>query len=239
MNTRSRLLVGVALTAAVASTLGLGQGGEDFTMDFRIEHCRKLVPNGGNDYFSLRPGKFLRLEGEDGGELVEVLIQVLDQVRVIDFQLNGEMVHARARVIREKEWENGELVEISRNYFTRCADTGNIYYLGEDVDIYENGEIVSHDGEWLAGRDGAMPGLIMPDVFLLGARYFQEIAPEAQDRAEHVAMDLTVNTPAGEFEHCIRIKETSPLEPGDVSIKMYAPGIGMIFDDGLKLVEYN
>lgn len=228
------LLLGVGIASAMASPPD-----DDFTMDFRIEHCRKLVPNGGNDYFSLRPGKFNRLEGDDDGEFVEVLIEVLDQTRDIDFQLNGEMVHARARIIREKEWIDGELVEISRNYFTRCADTGNIYYLGEDVDIYEDGEIVSHEGEWLAGREGAMPGLIMPDVFLLGARYFQEIAPEAQDRAEHVAMDLTVNTPAGEFEHCIRIKETSPLEPGDVSIKMYAPGIGMIFDDGLKLVDYN
>jgi len=227
------LLLSVAISAAMNSAP------EDFTMDFRIEHCRRLVPNGRNDYFSLQPGKFLRLEGEEDGESVEVLITVLDQTRDIDFMLNGEMVHARARVIREKEWVDGELVEISRNYFTRCADTGNIYYLGEDVDIYEDGEIISHEGAWLAGEDGAMPGLIMPDVFLLGARYFQEIAPEAMDRAEHVAMDLTVNTPAGEFEHCVRIKETSPLEPGDVSIKMYAPGVGMIFDDGLKLVDYN
>ena len=42
--------------------------------------------------------------------------------------------------------------------------------------IVEDGRIVSHEGAWRAGVDGAQPGLIMPGTFLLGSRYFQEIA---------------------------------------------------------------
>ena len=48
---------------------------------------------------------------------------------------------------------NGELVEVSRNFYARCTQTGDIYYFGEDVDIYEDGVVVSHDGAWLAGKE--------------------------------------------------------------------------------------
>ena len=38
----------------------------------------------------------------------------------------------------------------------------DIFYFGEDVDDYENGEIVSHGGAWLAGANGSKAGMIMP-----------------------------------------------------------------------------
>jgi hypothetical protein len=46
-----------------------------------------------------------------------------------------------------------------------------------------------------------------------------------------------VETPAGKFENCLRLHEATPLEPDDLSIKLYAPGIGMIGDGSLRLVE--
>ena len=103
---------------------------------------------------------------------------------------------------------------------------------------HEDGEIVSHDGAWLAGVDGALPGIVMPGTFLLGSRYFQEVAPGvALDRAEHTAEGLVVETEAGEFEGCVEIIETSPLEPGAESRKLYCPGVGLVMDDDLLLVE--
>ena len=65
----------------------------------------------------------------------------------------GESLTVLARVVEEREWKDGKLVEVSRNYYARCAQTSDIYYFGEDVDIYENGVVVSHDGTWLAGTD--------------------------------------------------------------------------------------
>jgi hypothetical protein len=56
----------------------------------------------------------------------------------------------------------------------------------------------------------------------------------AEDRAEHVAMDVTVETPAGTFADCLQVDETSPLESG-VSVKLYAPGVGLVQDDILYL----
>jgi len=152
----------------------------------------------------------------------------------------GESLTVKARVVEEREWRNKELVEVSRNFYARCTQTGDIYYFGEDVDIYDRGVIVSHDGTWLAGKGGALPGLIMPGTFLLGSRYFQELAPGvALDRAEHTRMGLTMKTLAGTFADCVEVLETTPLEPGAQSVKRYCPEIGLVMDNTVKLVEFD
>ena len=80
---------------------------------------------------------------------------------------------------------------------------------------------------------------MMPGEALLGARYYQEIAPRtALDRAEVVSLFETVKTPAGEYKHCVKIEETTPLEPGTKEYKYYAPGIGLVQDGDLKLVKH-
>jgi len=106
------------------------------------------------------------------------------------------------------------------------------------VDIYDRGVIVSHGGAWRAGVNGALPGLIMPGTFLLGSRYFQEVAPGvALDRGEHVRAGFTVEVPAGTFEDCVEVLETTPLEPRSESTKIYCAGIGLVDDDGAQLAE--
>jgi hypothetical protein len=126
------------------------------------------------------------------------------------------------------------------NYYARCTDTNDIFYFGEDVDFFEDGEIVGHEGSWQAGEDDASPGLIMPARFLLGARYFQEVAPGiALDRARHAKMNLEVETPFGEFEGCVKVVETTPLEPDSKSIKFYAPTVGLVKDGPVELVAYH
>ena len=56
------------------------------------------------------------------------------------------------------------------------------------------------------------------------------------DRVEVVSTTETVKTPAGTFENCVHLRETTPLER-DVSHKYYAPGIGIIKDDEFELAE--
>lgn len=142
--------------------------------------------------------------------------------------------------MEERETVDGELVEVSKNYFAICNRDNSVFYFGEDVDIYENGEIVSHESAWQSGINGARAGIIMPGTILLGSRYFQEIAPEvAMDRAEIMSINKVVETPFGEFENCLKTKETTPLEPGLREFKFYAPGIGLVQDGVLKLTEVN
>jgi hypothetical protein len=98
------------------------------------------------------------------------------------------------------------------------------------------GQGAQADGSWLAGVDNARSGLIMPGTILLGARYHQEMAPRvAMDRAEIISLNEVVRTPAGTFRKVLRTDESTPLDPGVVEPKFYAPGIGLIQDGALKL----
>lgn len=186
---------------------------------------------GENPYWSLKPGKFVALGDTDSDGSEFVLITALYETELVD--------GVETRVIEEREFENSELVEISRNFFAMAEDTGDVYYFGEDVDYYEDGEVVRHDGAWRAGINGAKAGLYMPQTPRVGMKYYMEYDPtSAMDRAEIYEVDATCETPKHTFDDCLVITESSPLEPGDESYKRYAPGIGMIFDDGIELWKY-
>ncbi len=240
-----RLLVGV-LGAAVILALFAGPAPAQFTTEFRPEDCTWRSRGNQNRYFPLKPGhqNILVGEEEDDGELIEIRaeITVLRKTRKISFTSpDGAAVTLRARVLEEREFEDDELVEISKNFVAICRETGDVFYFGEDVDDYEDGEIVDHEGAWLAGVDGAQPGILFPGRFLLGARYFQEVAPGvALDRGRNVDMGLTVETDAGTFEDCVAVLDSSAFEPdagGD--LKLYCPRVGIVLDEILELVELN
>ena len=199
---------------------------DDWKKNFDI-HPEDMSTTGRNEYFILERGYYLELENEDE----KVIITVLDSV----VEVHG----FETRVVEEREFESGELKEISWNYFAISVTTGDVYYFGEDVDIYKNGEVVSHQGAWKSGVDGAQFGMIMPSEPTVGQKYYQEYAPEvAMDRAEHVNLNKIMDTPAGEFEDCLEVRETSAIDSNDLSIKVYAPGVGLVFDDSLILTEY-
>jgi hypothetical protein len=207
-----------------------------FTTEFHLDAC-KFKSSGTNPYFNLRPGRSV-LEAEEDGELERVVITVKNEFQGIFVPGLGVV---RTRVIEERESVDDELVEVSRNFFAICSETNDVVYFGEEVDIYHADGSITHDGAWLAGNpdaDGlAEPGVIMPGRFLLGSRYYQEIADGiALDRAEHVEDGLSYETEAGEFDDCVRIIETSPLEPGHQSEKIYCRGVGLVADNDAELV---
>jgi hypothetical protein len=143
----------------------------------------------------------------------------------------------RTRVVEERETKAGNLIEVSRNYFAISRTTGDVYYFGEDVDHYKDGKVVGHEGSWLAGVNGARFGLMMPGFPAVNDRYHHEVAPGvAMDRAEIIALKEDVATPAKNFEHCLRIRESSTLKSG-TSDKLYAPDVGLVQDGKLLLTE--
>jgi hypothetical protein len=236
MTTRSMIVFAGAL-ALLPTAVAAGP----FTDEFPVETC-KFQTTGNNPFFILKPGRQLHFSNQacvdagDCDEFEEAVITVLNQTRVITLKDDGKTRNITTRVVKEVARIDGELVEISRNFFAECQGTRDVYYFGETVDNYVDGKIDNHDGSWLAGEKKAEPGLIMPGgAFLLGARYFQEVAPGAAlDRAEHVGVDLEIKVPAGKFDDCVRVKETTPLEAG-ASFKSYCPGVGLVIDDELRL----
>jgi hypothetical protein len=222
------ITVATALLLSLTSPRVTAAGPKIFTDTFPIEQCT-FATRGRNPYFVLIPGHRLDLEGEDKGAVVHLTITVLDDTLTVD--------GVQTRIVEERETEDGALVEVSRNYFAFCPETGSVFYFGEDVDNYEDGVIVNHGGAWRAGVDGARPGVIMPGLNLVGARYFQEVAPDvALDRAETISVTETLETPAGTFTNVLKTRESTPLEKGK-EFKFYAPGVGLIRDAGLDLVS--
>ena len=136
----------------------------------------------------------------------------------------------------EYETIDGELVEISRNYFAQAAD-GTVCYFGEEVDDYEGGQVSDHGGAWRADDPGNRAGIIMPALPAVGTGYWQEIAPGvAEDRARVIAAGEPISLPEGEFTDTVEMLESSAIEPG-TSEKIYVRGVGMVFDSGLEQVS--
>jgi hypothetical protein len=213
-------LAAFTLVFVLAGVAGSGDGKktEDilagWTWDFSDEKPH-LVPTGRNPYFILEPGYVLVLE--HGRE--RMTITVKDETKMVDGVL--------CRVVEEKETKGDKVVELSNNYFAISKRTNSVYYFGEDK-----------GGAWLSGEKGAKFGVMMPGLPLLGAKHYQEIAPKvALDRAEILSVSETVKTPAGIFKNCLKVEETTPLEPRNKEYKYYAPGIGLVQEGKLKLVK--
>lgn len=226
----------VVTTACLAGCASTGvperqPAGESSVPDERQEEFslskRALVAAGRNPYFILEPGFQLTLAGEDE----KLGITVLDDT----VKIGG----VTTRVVEEREWRNGELVEVSRNFFAICPKTKDVFYFGEDVDDYKNGRISGHGGSWRADQPGNKPGLIMPGSPEIGMKYYQEIAPGvAMDRAQVVRLTERLTTPAGTFENCLKTKEGSALNPREKEFKIYASGIGLLKDGDMLLTKY-
>jgi hypothetical protein len=182
-------------------------------------------------FFPLPVGAKWILEGEDSeGTEVRVEITSLDETEVV--------ADVTTRVIEERETEDGELVEVSRNFFVLNPD-GTLCYYGEDVDDYEDGVIVGHEGAWRAGVNGALPGILLPADPQVGQSFMQEVAiGVAEDEAEQVAAGETVEVPLGTFTDTIRYLESSPLDTG-TSTKIYARGVGLLVDNEIERVPFS
>lgn len=229
---RVHAVVVVVLAAAGSATACGGQSTEEAFADpswqkqFRISECA-LQSTGRNTYFVLEPGFQLVLEGGAG----RLAITVLDETKTL--------MGVTTRVVEEREWKDDELVEVSRNFFAICPTTRDVFYFGEEVDDVQDGQIVGHGGAWLAGENGARPGLIMSGHPRLGMKYYQEVAPDvALDRAEIVSLDESLETPAGVFRNALKTREGSALDPDEREFKIYVRGIGLAHEQALLLAEH-
>lgn len=198
------------------------------TVDVNLDVCSpegEFTLQSTNPYFPMDVGKQWVLEG--GDERVQVT--VLDETEVV--------AGVTTRVIEEREWEDGELHEVSRNFFAQTGD-GTVCYFGEDVDVYRGDGTVTHEGAWRADAPGYRPGIIMPGNPQLGMRFQTEVAPGvAEDAGLIVAMGRTIKVPAGTFTETMRVLEINPLE-AEQEPNVYAAGVGLVLDEDMELVSY-
>jgi hypothetical protein len=202
----------------------LAVGAQVWRDSFPVDKAN-LADTGRNPYFILEPGYRLTLANAKD----TLIVTVLEDTKLVD--------GVKTRVVEERETKGGKLEEVSRNYFAIDKITSDLYYFGEDVDMYKDGKVSSHEGAWLAGVNGARFGLMIPGKPAVGARYYQENAPKvAMDRAEIISVTEESKVPAGVFKNCLHTRESSALEKGSED-KWYAPGVGLIKDEDFVLAK--
>ena len=175
-----------------------------------------------NPYWSLAPGTTFIYEGhtEDGTERIEV--NVTDETKVI--------LGVTCTVVRDRVWVDDELVEDTFDWYAQDRE-GNVWYFGKDSKEISDGQVVSTEGSWEAGINGAIPGIVMKDHPEVGEAYRQEFAEgEAEDMAHVLSLNESVTVPFGSFDNSLQTLEWTPLEPDVVAQKFYAPGVGVILE---------
>jgi len=173
-----------------------------------------------NPYLPLVPGTTYIYEGvsEDGAERNEV--QVTNDTKVI--------MNVTCIVVWDRVWLEGDLIEETFDWYAQDKD-GNVWYFGEDSKEISNGVVVSTEGSWEAGVDGAQPGIVMLGTPAVGDEYRQEYYKgEAEDMAEVLSLTESVTVPHGSFDDCLVTKDWTPLEKGVAENKYYAQGVGLV-----------
>lgn len=157
-----------------------------------------------NPYFSIPVGKKMVYEAptEDGLERIEVLVPGWTRM----------VMGVETLVFWDRVWLDGQLLEDTRDYLAQHTVTGDLWYFGEHVDNYENGQIKDHAGAWLAGVDGAKPGIWMLANPQVGDEFRNEYyAGEAEDITKILSINETVETPSGTYNGCVKTLDWSPL----------------------------
>ena len=220
MRTATRTFAAAALAAAAfpaGAAAGLPRGDDHVALD-PADFSTRIT----NPWWPMRPGsRWVYRETDSGGARQKVVVTVTRHTKRI---ANG----VTARVVSDVATEDGEPVEVTDDYYAQDRD-GNVWYLGEDTAEYEHGKVVSREGSFEAGVDGAEAGVIMPARPRPGLRYRQEYYKgHAEDRARIVSRREQAGVPFGHFRGVLMTREDNPLEPRALEFKFYARGVGPV-----------
>ncbi|MFL5817559.1 MAG: hypothetical protein ACJ76L_08155 [Conexibacter sp.] len=174
-----------------------------------------------NPWFPLEPGTTYVYRGSKDGRSARDVFAVTHRTERID--------GARCVVVHDRLYLRGRLAERTTDYYAQDRN-GTVWYFGEQTaELDAHGHVTSSEGTWRAGVDGARAGIYMPAHPRVGERHRQELYPgHAEDRFQVVARDARVTVPYGTFDHALRTKEWTPLEPGVLDAKYYVRGIGQV-----------
>ena len=177
-----------------------------------------------NPLFPLAPGTVWQYRAVTGDGVETDRTEVLREAKLVS--------GVTATVVHDQVFLDGELVEDTFDWYAQAAD-GNVWYLGEDSKEIENGQVVSTEGSWEWGVDGALPGVIMwaDPAAHQGEEYRQEyLKGVAEDLAKVVGLDESVDVPSGNYTGCLKTEERSALESNSTEFKFYCAGVGTVLE---------
>ena len=215
----SALAAGAAGTVAVVATSADAAHGTHAARTVNPAQFRHPQPN---VYFPLRPGTVFRYRGTDEGQHFREVLKITGDTKMIE----GVRTRVVSDVLRRAD---GSLAEKTSDWYAADND-GNVWYFGERTATYgRDGHVKSREGSWQAGVDGAVAGTIMPHHPRPTDAYRQELdRGSAEDQAWIVQRGFSVKVAYGRVHHVVRSLEWSRLEKGVVSVKLYAPHVGIV-----------
>jgi len=175
-----------------------------------------------------QPNPYLRLV--PGSELVYRNAEETITVTVTSETL--EILGIEVMVVRDTVTDlDGELIEDTEDWFAQDV-RGNVWYFGEISQNFEGGRLVDVEGSWTAGVERAKPGIVMPASPKAGMTYRQEFdLGGAEDAGRVLDTRGSAATPAAScVATCLVTEDFTPLEPGHIEHKYYAPGVGLILE---------
>lgn len=196
-----------------------------YAPDVRPEEFSTTITN---RYFALPVGKKMTFEARtETGVLERIEIEILKETKNIE---GIETV-----VYLDRVYNDGQLVEETKDYLAQHQN-GDVWYFGEDVDNYENGQLKDHDGSFLHGRDGAKAGIWIKAEQKVGDSYRQEYyVGEAEDMRDTVATGVTVSTKLGTYTDCVKVYDWTPLDTTSREHKYYCPQVGsLVLNENLE-----
>jgi hypothetical protein len=227
-NMRSRrLLASTTLVALVLGTGSIAVAKRQPKEPPSFPGAASFVSAVDNPFFPLPPGTTYSFSGVQDGVPTSDVMHVNRKTK--------EILGVDCTEVHDQAFENGVLVEDTLDWYAQDVD-GSVWYFGEDTkELDAAGNVVSTEGSWQAGVNGAQPGVIMEASPQVGDLYFQEFSEGvAEDVAEVVSLDGSTCVAYGCFDGVLVTREWSPLEPNVVEEKSYASGIGFIRAETIK-----
>jgi hypothetical protein len=126
------------------------------------------------------------------------------------------------------DYSEDELVEKEIAFYAQ-DNNGNVWFLGEHPEEYEDGELVDAP-TWIAGLQGARAGIAMKADPQAGTpSYPQGWAPAVEwtDRGQVAQVGQQTCVPVDCYDEVLVIEEFNP-EPNAFQLKYYAPAVGFV-----------
>ncbi|TSE15939.1 hypothetical protein B1A87_008525 [Arthrobacter sp. KBS0703] len=224
MNPRTRMLAGIIVLVVVIAGGALWYFANLRSM--ASEYNPQIKPadfttNITNKYFALPAGKKMTYESTDLRGITErIEIEILNESKVIE--------DVETAIYLDKVYSNGQLVEETRDYLAQHKN-GDVWYFGEDVNNFFNGNLLNHSGSFIHGKDGAKAGIWMKAEQRVGDSYRQEYyLGQAEDMRDTLATGLTVSTKSGKYTDCVKVYDWTPLEKNSREHKYYCPKVSSL-----------
>jgi uncharacterized membrane protein YkoI len=209
--------------------------------------AENLVPWGHNPWYQpLQPGHSYTMDNphfdDDGvkGHYVKTVVVLPEPKEFNIASIGGKF---KCAVVEEKEFLDKLQFSRSLNYYCFDKTTKTVYTMGEHAWETKNARGDMSDTvteSWIVGdRDSngeIEAGMIMPGTWMTGTTWIIDGAEgQAFVGGEAAESGLSIVTPAGAFDNCVRTREYDILDPGDITDKVWCYGVGLVSDtsDGL------